>query len=107
MRQDPEVMTGARGPRTERLEKMREADAAATSEPAQLPKIKRPGTTYVSTFRRYRHPDLFAFLILGYNKNLWRRSPLSNADRNGSFCECFLTSPNKEGQGSDEQYNTF
>lgn len=54
MRQQPEVLDGFRGPRTDRMDKMREATDKAETEPAQLPAVKKQGTTYVSQFRRYR-----------------------------------------------------
>lgn len=51
---DPEVLAGTRGPRSERIESMREVEERALTEPAQVGLRHKNGTVYISKFRRYR-----------------------------------------------------
>jgi hypothetical protein len=53
-RQDPDVLAGTRGPRTDRIEDMRQAAERAETEPVQVGPRRKQGTVYVSKFRRYR-----------------------------------------------------
>lgn len=53
-RQDPEVLAGTRGPRSDRIDAMRQAADRAETEPVQVGPRRKEGTVYISKFRRYR-----------------------------------------------------